>query len=159
MARKLSHLDEGGKVRMVDVGDKPTTDRRATAEAIVRVGADIMSTLGDGAGPKGNVYETARIAGIQGAKRTAEWIPLCHQLPLAHVAVDFEPGDDHIRVVASARTTAGTGVEMEALTAVTAAALTLYDMLKALGHGMVIERVRLLSKSGGRSGPYEADPA
>lgn len=157
--KKLSHLDEKGKVRMVDVGDKPATDRRASAEAILRVGPEIMATLGDGTSPKGNVYETARIAGIQGAKRTAEWIPLCHQLPLAHVAVDFEPGHDHIRVVATTRTTAGTGVEMEALTAVTAATLTLYDMLKALGHGMVIERTRLLTKSGGRSGTYEADPA
>jgi cyclic pyranopterin phosphate synthase len=155
--KKLSHVDPAGKVRMVDVGDKAETDRRARAEAVLRVGTEIMATLGDGTSPKGNVYETARIAGIQGAKRTAEWIPLCHQLPLSHVSVDFEPGEDHIRVVTTARTRASTGVEMEALTAAAAAALTLYDMLKALGHGMVVERVRLLEKSGGRT-DYRVDP-
>ena len=154
--KDLTHLDEQGKLRMVDVGDKSATDRRAVAEAFLVVGGDIMTAIREGRTPKGNVYEAARLAGIMAAKRTAELIPLCHSIPLDHVSVDFEPGDDRIRIVASASTRSATGVEMEALTAVTVAGLTLYDMLKALSHSMVLQQVRLLSKSGGRSGEYRA---
>ncbi len=156
---ELTHLDEEGRVRMVDVGDKPPTRRRAVAEAVLVTGAEVMAAVQAGRVPKGNVYETARLAGIMAAKRTAELIPLCHPLPLDVVALDFEPGPDRIRVVASAATHAATGVEMEALTAAAVAGLTLYDMLKALGRGMVIERVRLLEKSGGRSGEWRAEGA
>ncbi len=154
---ELSHLDDEGRVRMVDVGDKPATRRRATAEAVLVTGVEVMQAVHKGRTPKGNVYETARLAGILAAKRTSELIPLCHALPLDVVRVDFEPGPDRIRVVASAATHAATGVEMEALTAAAVAGLTLYDMLKALGRGMVLERVRLLEKSGGRSGEWKAE--
>ncbi len=153
---KLSHLDEAGRVQMVNVGDKPATARRAVAEGTLRIGPELMRTINADQTPKGNIYETARLAGIMAAKRTAELIPLCHTLPLDHVQVDFEPADDRIRIVAAANTRAATGVEMEALAAVTVAGLTLYDMLKALGHAMVLENVRLLEKSGGRSGEYHA---
>ena len=156
-ADELSHLDEAGKVRMVDVGGKPDTRREATAEAELRVSAQVMRTVTDGRTPKGNVYETARIAGIQAAKRTWELIPLCHPLPLDHVSVDFETDADRIRIVATAATRGPTGVEMEALTAAAVAGLTLYDMLKALSHDMVLGQVRLLRKSGGRSGEYRAE--
>ncbi len=115
-----------------------------------------MTAIRQGKTPKGNVYETARLAGIMAAKRTSMLVPLCHTIPLDHVSVDFEPGDDRIRVVATATTRASTGVEMEALIAATVAGLTLYDMLKALTHSMVLEQVRLLAKSGGRSGEYRA---
>lgn len=155
----LSHLDDAGRARMVDVGDKDETDRRARAEARVVVGDDIAARLLSGHTPKGNVMETARIAGIQAAKRTAEWIPLCHQLPLSHVDVETEIVEDTVVIRTEARTRARTGVEMEALVAASAAALTVYDMLKAWSHDIVIERVRLLEKSGGRSGTYSAgDP-
>ena len=150
-------IDDQGRVRMVDVSDKPDTDRRAVAEAVIVVGPDIMATIAAGEVPKGNVYEVARIAAIQAAKRTAETIPLCHQVPLAHVDVAFTPSDDRITIRTEARTRSGTGVEMEALVAAATAGLTLYDMLKALGHGMTITGVRLLEKSGGRSGTYVAD--
>ena len=153
----LSHLDDQGRARMVDVGDKPITHRRAVAEALLETGPEIMTAIRQGETPKGNVYETARLAGIMAAKRTAELIPLCHVLPLDHVSVDFEAGTDRIRVVATASTRASTGVEMEALTAAAVAGLTLYDMLKALGHSMILQRVRLLEKSGGRSGVYRAE--
>ena len=153
---ELSHLDAEGRARMVDVGDKSETDRRARAQARVVVGTDIVARLRSGESPKGNVIETARIAGIQAAKRTAEWIPLCHQLPLSHVGVDVEIADDTLVVTTEARTRARTGVEMEALVAASAAALTLYDMLKAWSHDLVIRDVRLLEKSGGRSGTYRA---
>jgi len=153
---ELSHLDETGSVRMVDVGDKPATARRAVAVASLRVGPEVMAAVREGRTPKGNVYETARIAGILAAKRTAELVPLCHSLPLDHVVVEFEPGDEAIAIRAEAATRAATGVEMEALTAVTVAGLTLYDMLKALSKSMVLEGVRLLAKSGGRSGDWQA---
>ena len=154
--KELTHLDEKGKVRMADVGDKSVTHRRAVAEAVLVTGADVMAAIRQDRVPKGNVFETARLAGIMAAKRTAELIPLCHVLPLDHVSVDFEPGDDRIRIVAGTSTRAPTGVEMEALTAAAVAGLTLYDMLKALSHSMTLERVRLLAKSGGRSGQYRA---
>jgi cyclic pyranopterin phosphate synthase len=156
VAKDLTHLGDGGECRMVDVGDKPITQRQATAEGMLVVGRDVMAAIRAGATPKGNVYEAARLAGIMAAKRTGELIPLCHPLGLDHVSVDFEPGEDRIRIIASASTRASTGVEMEALTAVTIAGLTLYDMLKALSREMVLQQVRLLSKTGGRSGPYRA---
>ncbi len=149
--QELSHLDGAGGVRMVDVGGKPVTERRAVAEAVLIVGPDIMAAIREGKTPKGNVYETARLAGIMAAKQTAGLIPLCHTLPLDHVAVDFEPADDRIRIVASAATRASTGVEMEALTAAAVAGLTLYDMLKALSHAMTLTELRLVAKSGGKS--------
>lgn len=154
-----THLDDAGRVRMVDVGDKSVTPRRAVAEAILVAGPQVMAAVANGQTPKGNVLETARLAGIMAAKRTAELIPLCHMLPLDHVAVDFECGPDRIRVVATAATRAATGVEMEALTAAAIAGLTLYDMLKAISHTMTLQQVRLLSKSGGRSGAYQPPDA
>jgi cyclic pyranopterin phosphate synthase len=156
---ELTHVDAGGRVRMVDVSDKPPTSRRAVAVGTLRVGRDVMTAVRDGRTPKGNVYETARIAGILAAKRTAELVPLCHSLPLDHVAVDFEPGEETIAIRAEASTRAATGVEMEALTAVAVAGLTLYDMLKALSKAMVLEDVRLVAKSGGRSGDWHAGEA
>jgi cyclic pyranopterin phosphate synthase len=153
---ELTHLDEQGQARMVDVGDKPITHRRAVAEAVLIVGPDVMTAVRSGQTPKGNVYETARLAGILAAKRTPDLIPLCHVLPLDRVSVNFEPSDDRIRVVATVEARAATGVEMEALTAATIAGLTLYDMLKALSRSMVLEQARLLEKSGGRSGDYRA---
>ena len=143
---------------MVDVGDKPVTARRAVASAVVRMHPETLATLLDAGGPKGDAFVTARLAGIGGAKRTSELIPLCHPLPLDRVDVeltaDREAGTVTIRAEASA--TARTGVEMEALTAASVAALTLYDMAKALQRDIVIERVELLEKSGGRSGDYRA---
>lgn len=156
MAAESKHLNDQDECRMVDVGDKPVTQRRAVAEAVLLIGPEVMAAVRSGKTPKGNVYEAARLAGIMAAKRTSELIPLCHPLGLDHVAVDFEPGEDRIRVVASASTRASTGVEMEALTAAALAALTLYDMLKALSHDMVLQQVRLLAKTGGRSGSYQA---
>jgi len=153
---ELSHVDDEGRARMVDVSAKPATQRRAVAEAVLVTGADVMAAIRAGKTPKGNVYETARLAGIMAAKRTAETIPLCHLLPLDHVSVDFEPAADRIRIEATASTRAPTGVEMEALTAAATAGLTLYDMLKALTHSMTLGQVRLLEKSGGRSGLYRA---
>ncbi len=159
MPDELSHLDADGRVRMVDVGHKGATARRAVAEAWLHVGPEVMEVVRCGRTPKGNVYETARLAGIMAAKRTGELIPLCHNLVLDHVDVAFEPGDDRIRVVATAATRAATGVEMEALTAAAVAGLTLYDMLKALTHDMTLSGVRLLEKSGGASGHYRASDA
>ena len=153
---ELSHIDSSGAARMVDVGAKPATSRAATAEAILIAGESVMDVVRDGRVPKGNVFETARLAGIMAAKRTAGLIPLCHNLPLDEVRVDFEPSEDRIRIVARAATRAATGVEMEALTAVTVAGLTLYDMLKALSKTMTLAGIRLLEKSGGRSGHYRA---
>jgi len=155
-AAKLTHIDDAGKARMADVGDKASTDRRATVEATLVVGRDVMAAVSDGTSPKGNIYETARLAGVMAAKRTSELIPLCHPLSIDHIEIDFHPTDDRIRITASVRTHGPTGVEMEALTAASVAGLTLYDMLKALSHDMVLEGVRLLTKSGGRSGDYRA---
>jgi cyclic pyranopterin phosphate synthase len=136
---------------MVDVGDKPETQRTATASGKLRMGPETRARVLSGDVPKGNVVEVARIAGIQAAKRTAELIPLCHPLPLSHVDVQVETHDDGLRVSASASCTGQTGVEMEALSAAAVALLTLYDMCKALERGMEITDVRLESKSGGRS--------
>ncbi|MEA2652612.1 MAG: cyclic pyranopterin monophosphate synthase, partial [Chloroflexota bacterium] len=153
---KPSHLDESGAPRMVDVGDKPITARRAVAGAVVRMRPVVLATLLDAGGPKGNVLVTARLAGIGAAKRTSELIPLCHPLPLDVVEVELTPDRETglVEIRAEARATARTGVEMEALTAASIAALTLYDMAKALQRDIVIERVELLEKSGGRSGKY-----
>ena len=153
---KPSHLDDQGAPRMVDVGDKPITARRAVAGATVRMRPDVLVALLDAGGPKGDAIVTARLAGIGGAKRTSELIPLCHPLPLDLVDVELTPDREAgtVLIRAEARATARTGVEMEALTAATVAALTLYDMAKALQRDIVIERVELLEKSGGRSGDY-----
>jgi len=152
----ISHLDKSGKIRMVDVGAKDETSRRATAEGFVVVGEEIIQTIRDDKNPKGNVLETARLAGIMAAKKTSELIPLCHTLNLDHVKIDFELDDEKIRIISDVATRSATGVEMEALTAVSIAALTVYDMLKALSHSIVIESIRLLTKSGGKSGDYKA---
>jgi cyclic pyranopterin phosphate synthase len=141
----LSHVDEAGGVRMVDVGAKPPSRRRATAAATVRVGPDTARRLREL--PKGDALVTAQLAGIMAAKRTAELIPLCHGLPLSHVAVSVEPRGSAVEIVATAETVAQTGVEMEALTAATVAALTVYDMAKAIDKEMTIESVRLLEKT------------
>ena len=142
---ELSHVDEGGEVRMVDVGDKPLSRRRAVARAVVRVAPETVAQLGSL--PKGDALATAKLAGIMAAKRTSELIPLCHPLPLTHVGVEIGLGEGEIEIVASAETTAQTGVEMEALVAASVAALTIYDMAKAVDKGMEIGEVRLLEKT------------
>ena len=154
-----SHLDAEGAPRMVDVGGKPVTARRAVAAATLRLRGDALATLLDAGGPKGDALVTARLAGIAAAKRTADLIPLCHPLPLDHVDVTVEPDRDAgtLRITAEVRATARTGVEMEALTAASVAALTLYDMAKALQRDLVIERIELLAKEGGRSGAWRRD--
>ena len=149
---RLTHLDESGAARMVDVGDKESSTRRAVAEAAVRMSPQTAAAIARGDAPKGDVAGTARLAGIQAAKRTAELIPLAHPLPLAHLEVEVEVDAEAglVRVEAAARTEGRTGVEMEAMTACAVAALTIYDMVKGIERGVVIERVALLSKSGGR---------
>jgi cyclic pyranopterin monophosphate synthase len=155
----LSHLDESGRARMVDVGDKPATDRRALARAVVRVSPQTAEVIAEGDAPKGDVLGTARIAGIQAAKRTSELIPLCHPLALSFVGVqgEVEVETGSIILTAEARTTGPTGVEMEALTAASVAALTVYDMVKGIERGAEIAEVALLEKSGGRSGEWRRD--
>jgi cyclic pyranopterin phosphate synthase len=153
---ELTHLDGAGQASMVDVGDKPATERRARARAVVRVSPETAAKVQEGNAPKGDVIGVARIAGIQAAKRTSELIPLCHPLSLSYVGVqgtiDAESGE--IELIAEARTTGPTGVEMEALTAASVAALTVYDMVKGLERGAEIVSVALLEKSGGRSGSW-----
>ena len=156
MADRLTHLDEHGAARMVDVGGKPLTIRSATATGLIRMSTAALTALTDGTGPKGDALAVARIAGIMAAKRTAELIPLCHPLALDAVSVDFAVEADAIRVTATASLTGKTGVEMEALTAVSVALLTLYDMGKALDKAMVIEGIRLLAKTGGKAGDWRA---
>src|SRR5271154_4637805 len=151
-ASPLTHVRADGSARMVDVSGKAETLREAEAQAEVRLGRSALAALRDN--PKGNVLEVARIAGISAAKRTAELIPLCHNLQLTGVDVDVVVRGAMVRIRARVRTTAGTGVEMEALTAVSVAALTVYDMCKAAGHGISIENICLLKKSGGRTGTY-----
>lgn len=154
-----THLDDEGVPRMVDVGDKPVTVRRAVARALVRMRPHVLTTLLDAGGPKGDALVTARLAGIGAAKRTSDLIPLCHPLPLDRVDLELTPdrADGTIEIRAEVRVTARTGCEMEALTAASVAALTVYDMSKALQRDIVIERVELLEKSGGRSGDYARD--
>jgi cyclic pyranopterin phosphate synthase len=143
--RELSHVDESGSVHMVDVGAKPLSRRRAVARAQLRVAPDTARRLREL--PKGDALATAQVAGIMAAKRTSELIPLCHPLPLSHVAVELEVRDDRVEITAVAETTAQTGVEMEALTAATVAALTVYDMAKAVDKEMEIAEVRLVEKT------------
>lgn len=154
---ELTHIDEQGLPRMVDVSMKPETTREAEAEAVLWVGTAVMRAIRDGRTPKGNIFETARIAGVMGAKRTSDLIPLCHPLNLTHIVVDMDPGEDRIVIHTRVKTSGPTGVEMEALTAASITALTLYDMLKALSKQMRLEGLRLLAKSGGRSGNYRAE--
>ena len=154
----LTHLDAEGRARMVDVSDKATTTREAVAEAFIRMTPATLELARSGAGRKGDVRAVAEIAGVMAAKKTAELIPLCHPLPLSKVEVAVGEAADGsgLRVAARVRTTGQTGVEMEALTACSVACLTLYDMLKAADRAMVIEGVRLLEKTGGKSGDYRA---
>jgi cyclic pyranopterin phosphate synthase len=152
MARNdLSHITDSGAAHMVDVSGKAATLRRATAEGFVLMASATVDAVRNNSGPKGEVLSVARIAGIQGAKRTGELIPLCHPLPVEQVTVDFELLPDRLRIVASATITAKTGIEMEAFTAVAVAALTIVDMLKAIDPGMQITGIRLLEKTGGKS--------
>ncbi len=155
---ELTHMDEAGRAHMVNVGDKPPTLRRAVAEGRVRASAALLEAIRRDALAKGNLLEVARLAGIQAAKRTDELIPLCHSLPLEHVEVEAWVDPPFIRLRASAQTFGKTGIEMEALTAVSVAALTVIDMGKAVDKSMVIEGIRLLEKTGGRGGPYHAPP-
>jgi cyclic pyranopterin phosphate synthase len=159
MADRLSHVDEEGRARMVDVSGKEPTLRRAEAEGWLVADEAVLAAVRTGRTPKGDVLETARIAGILAAKRTGELVPLCHPLQLEHVDVELVPGADRVHLRATATARGRTGVEMEALTAVSVAALTLYDMLKALSRELRIEGVRLLAKSGGRSGDWRAEPS
>lgn len=153
----LTHLDETGAARMVDVGAKPATMRSATAAGRISMSVATLAAVRDGNGPKGDVLSAARIAGIMAAKKTGELIPLCHPLALHSVTVDLAFLDNGVEVTARASLTGRTGVEMEALTAASVALLTIYDMAKALEKGMVIEQVRLIEKTGGKSGDWRAE--
>jgi cyclic pyranopterin phosphate synthase len=152
----LTHLDEQGRARMVDVGDKQITERVCVARGEVGMAAETLRKISDGEIPKGDVLATARLAGIQACKRTDEWIPLTHPVPLDSVDVRLRPDPSaaRVRIEARVRAHARTGVEMEALVAVAAAGLTIYDMCKAVDRGITIEAIRLVSKSGGKSGPW-----
>ena len=156
-AGPLTHVDAQGRARMVDVGAKRASAREAIARGRIELSAEALEVVRSGKAEKGDVLGVARIAGIQAAKRTSEWIPLCHPLPLDALEIDFalEPEPPAIAIEARARTTAKTGVEMEALVAVAAAALAIYDMCKSVDRGMVIGAVRLVRKAGGKSGTYE----
>ena len=157
----FTHLDEKGQMHMVEVGDKPETLRRATAACRIVVGPKVYPLLLAGRLPKGDVWAAARLAGIMAAKNTAQLIPLCHTLPLSGVDIDFTPEPEHwaVLIQARVRTYARTGVEMEALTAAAVAALTIYDMCKAVDRGLVIKDLLLLEKSGGASGDYRRPEA
>jgi cyclic pyranopterin monophosphate synthase len=152
--KKLTHMDSQGRARMVDVTQKAATSRRAIAEAYIRLSRSTVSLLRQGKLPKGNALETARLAGILAAKRTPDLIPLCHPLLLTHVDVEAELRGDGVHFLASVSCAGSTGVEMEALTAASVSALTLYDMVKAVEKGATIEKIQLLEKSGGKSGHY-----
>jgi cyclic pyranopterin phosphate synthase len=151
---ELTHLDEKGRLRMVDVGAKRKTRRVARARGEIRMRPETARLIAQNKAAKGNVLEAARLAGIMAAKRTGELIPLCHPLNLTSVEVDFAVGEDRVEVEAEARVEERTGVEMEALTAASIALLTIYDMCKAVDRGMVISQIRLMEKRGGRSGTY-----
>ncbi len=155
--RPLTHLDEHGNAHMVDVSSKDVTARTATAQGRVTMNDDALQQLNDQTAKKGDVIATARLAGIMAAKKTADLIPLCHQLPLSKVAIEFAPQKDGVTISATVKTTAQTGVEMEAMTAVSVAALTIYDMLKAVDRAMQISDIRLTHKDGGKSGLYRVD--
>lgn len=153
---KLTHLDDSGAAHMVDVSAKADTVREAVAEGRITMSAEALAAIREGSAKKGDVLATARIAGIMAAKKTSELIPLCHPLMLSKVSVDFAFENDGIRAASLVRLTGQTGVEMEAMTAASVALLTIYDMAKALDKGMVISGIRLLSKSGGKSGDWQA---
>ncbi|WP_276353885.1 cyclic pyranopterin monophosphate synthase MoaC [Cohnella caldifontis] len=154
---RLTHFNEQGRANMVDVTEKPVTSRTALAEASVRMAPETLRRIKEGGVAKGDVLAVAQVAGIQAAKKTSDWIPMCHPLPLTGVNLRFEDnGRDVLTITAEVKTTGRTGVEMEALTAVSAAALTVYDMCKAIQKDMAIENVRLLEKTGGKSGDYFA---
>ena len=156
----LTHLDSQGRANMVDVTDKAVTSREAVAQALVRMLPDTLNMIVSGGHPKGDVFAVARIAGIQAAKKTSDLIPLCHPLMLTSVKVELSAeGSDRVRVVARCKLSGQTGAEMEALTAASVAALTIYDMCKAVDRAMVIENVQLLEKLGGKSGHFTVDPA
>lgn len=157
---ELTHLDETGAARMVDVSGKDTTEREATAEAVIMLSAEAFEAVAAGDAPKGDVLAVARIAGIMAAKKTSELIPLCHSLPLSKAEIAFETiaEKNAIKISATVKTVARTGVEMEALTAASIAALTIYDMTKAIDKAAVIEGVRLVAKSGGKGGNFSAKP-
>ncbi len=157
MAKALTHIDRGGSARMVDVSSKPATERVAVAAGFVRMSAATLDLVLSGNANKGDVLGAARIAGIMAAKKTHELIPLCHPLPITNVAVDIAPERDGLLVRGTVKVTGQTGVEMEALTAVSIACLTIYDMVKAVERGVAIEMIRLIEKSGGKSGHYRAE--
>ncbi|MBS5704390.1 MAG: cyclic pyranopterin monophosphate synthase MoaC [Butyricicoccus pullicaecorum] len=152
---ELTHLDKNGAAHMVDVGDKQTTKRTAQAQAVITMHPETLRRIAEGTMPKGDVFACARIAGIMAAKRTSDLIPMCHPLPIDGVEVEITPiSETEVRLVSTLRCTHKTGIEMEALTAVSVAALTIYDMCKAIDRGMRIDQVLLLHKAGGKSGEY-----
>ena len=156
----LTHLDAQGRANMVDVTEKAVTSREAVAQAVVRMRPETLDMIISGGHPKGDVFAVARIAGIQAAKKTSDLIPLCHPLMLTSVKVELAAqGNDAVLIVARCKLSGQTGVEMEALTAASVAALTIYDMCKAVDRGMTIDSVRVLEKLGGKSGHFQADPA
>jgi cyclic pyranopterin phosphate synthase len=159
VTEKLSHIDESGAARMVDISAKSETKREASASGHIAMNERARIAMAEGNGPKGDVIGAARIAGIMAAKRTSDLIPLCHPLPLSGMTIDFMPDESGCTVAATVRTTGRTGVEMEALTAVSVALLTLYDMLKAVDKHMMISGIRVLAKSGGKSGDWVAPEA
>ena len=154
---KLTHFDAEGRAAMVDVSSKPETDRTATARARVVMAPETLALITSGTAKKGDVLGVARLAGIMGSKRTADLIPLCHPLPISAVTVDLWPDGDGVAVEATVRTTGRTGVEMEALTAASVAALTVYDMVKAVDRGMRVEGLRVVHKAGGKSGEFRQE--
>lgn len=153
----LSHVRADGSAHMVDVTEKAETKRVATAQAVLRTRSDVVAMIADGSLPKGEALGTARVAGIMAAKQTSSLIPLCHPLPIGSVTIDFEPADESVRILATVSTRGVTGVEMEALTAASVAALTLYDMIKAVDKFAAIEAIQVLEKSGGKSGDWARD--
>lgn len=160
-SKSFSHINSAGEAHMVDVSEKPDTSRLAVAQARIVLGADVLQRIREQSIAKGDLLATARIAGIQGAKKCSDLIPLCHPLPLSKVTIEINEFTDTnktgLEVVASCKTTGKTGVEMEALTALQVALLTIYDMCKAVDRGMVINNIRLLEKSGGKSGDFKAE--
>jgi cyclic pyranopterin monophosphate synthase len=158
VAKRLTHVDDRGRVKMVDVGEKPVTMREAVARGAITMSAEAVRLVRQGEVKKGDPLQAARIAGIMAAKRTSELIPLCHPLPLTSISVDLAPMRSGYTIEARVRTSAQTGVEMEALTAVAVAALTVYDMVKAVDKAMVIGDIYLVEKTGGKSGPYRRRP-
>jgi cyclic pyranopterin phosphate synthase len=157
VAKTLTHIDRGGSARMVDVSSKPATERVAIAAGFVRMSAATLDLVRSGNAKKGDVLGAARIAGIMAAKKTHELIPLCHPLAISNVEIDIAPQRGGLAVRATVKVTGQTGVEMEALTAVSVACLTVYDMIKAVERGVTIETIRLIEKSGGKSGHYQAE--